>query len=270
VDPAADLLIDAAAAEQFLELVFLPVADRGCIEFRVLKAACDRQGRIRRGRDLGLSPGFEGVTFAGWFSSPQTLLDQARKLVGVSGYVSVNPVKRDLLARSCDALVRCRNTTCDDDIEMISWLYLDIDPVRPADCSATEAECALAAARRDAILAEHPLIAAWSAWGGSGNGAWILVRLPDYRNDAEHREMVRLALREFDRAYSDQAVRVDAQTANPARLIGLPGCWKAKGSNRPDRPWRRGTMLGVGRKLAQALEERAARGAVFDRGGGLG
>ena len=48
------------------------------------------------------------------------------------------------------------------------------------------------------------------------------------------------------RAYSDQAVVIDTSTVNPARLIGLPGTRKAKGSPRPDRPWRLVTLDGIG------------------------
>jgi hypothetical protein len=45
--------------------------------------------------------------------------------------------------------------------------------------------------------------------------------------------------------HSDRSVVVDAATVNPARLIGLPGTIKAKGSPRPDRPWRPVTLDGV-------------------------
>jgi hypothetical protein len=43
---------------------------------------------------------------------------------------------------------------------------------------------------------------------------------------------------------------IDTATVNPSRLIGLPGTLKAKGSPRPDRPWRLATFDGIGRRLA--------------------
>lgn len=248
-DPALDraLAFDAAAARRFLEILTGPKP--GCVELRVLKAACDRRGRIRRGRDLAFGPAFEGATLAGWFDDLDRLVGEARRLVGIPGYVTINPVDRDLLARSDNRLARTRHATRDADVVALRWLYLDIDPVRPADTSATDAEHARAAARRDAILGDHPDLAHWAAWGSSGNGSWILVRLPDYPRDPVHQMLVRDAVAFFDRNYSDQAVKIDPASTNPARLISLPGTVKAKGSNRPERPWRKATLEGLGAGL---------------------
>ena len=234
--------LDAGAARRFLEIIFTPGA--GCTELRVLRAAFDRLGRVCRGEDSG--GGFGGGTLAGWFDDNERLIKEARRLSGVSGYVTINPVRSDLLARADNRLTRARHTTRDADILCLRWLYLDIDPLRPAEISSTEAELALAIARRDAILGDHPEIAASSAWGCSGNGTWILVRLPDYPNDPAHSALLARALACFDQKYSDNSVRVDTATANPSRLIGLPGTLKAKGSNRPERPWRRVTLDGIG------------------------
>ena len=143
-------------------------------------------------------------------------------------------------------LARGRHTTRDADITCLRWLYLDIDPVRPPDISSTDAELAAALARRDAILADHPELAASALWGSSGNGAWILIRLPDYPNDPPHRALVAEAVGTIARDYSDAAVLIDTATVNPARLIGLPGTLKAKGSDRPERPWRLVTLDGIG------------------------
>ena len=72
------------------------------------------------------------------------------------------------------------------------------------------------------------------------------MRLADYPNDAHHAALLVDALATLDRKYSDNIVRIDTATANPARLIGLPGTLKVKGSDRPDRPWRRVTLDGFG------------------------
>jgi hypothetical protein len=238
---------DATAARRFLDLLQTPRT--GCVEMRVLRAAVDRQGWVRRGDDIG--GGFGGSTFAGWFDDDQRLIDEARRLRGVSGYVTFNPARSDLLARSDNRLARARHTTRDDDVLCLRWLYLDIDPLRPAEISSTEAELLAAIARRDAILGDHPEFAASGAWGCSGNGAWILVRLADYPNDSRHAALLVGALAALDQKYSDNIVRIDKATANPARLIGLPGTLKAKGCNRPDRPWRRVTLDGLGSQQFQ-------------------
>jgi hypothetical protein len=233
---------DAEPARRFLELLQTPRT--GCVELRVLRASVDRQGRVCRGNDI--NAGFVGSTFAGWFDNDLRLLDEARRLHRVSGYVTFNPVRSDLLARSDNRLSRARHTTRDNDVLCLRWLYIDIDPVRPAEISSTDLELVSAIKRRDDILGDHPEFAASGAWGCSGNGTWILIRLADYPNDAHHAALLIDALATLDRRYSDNIVRIDTATTNPARLIGLPGTLKAKGCNRPDRPWRRVTLEGFG------------------------
>jgi hypothetical protein len=239
---------DEQPARKFLALLTPPAV--GCVELRVLRAAFDRHGFVRRGEDAGSGPGFSGSTLAGWFDDRERLIDEASRLRGVSGYVAINPVRNDLLARSDNHLSRVRHTSRDSDIVCVRWLYLDIDPERPPEISSTETELAAALKRRDAILNDHPELKDSAAWGSSGNGAWILVRLPDYPNDPRHAAIVPKALAVLDRKYSDDRVRIDTATANPSRLIGLPGTIKAKGCHRPERPWRRITFDGVGAALS--------------------
>jgi len=239
---------DEQSARKFLSLLTTPAV--GCVELRVLRAAFDRQGFVRRGEDVGSSQGFAGATLAGWFDDRERLIDQARRLRGVSGYVAINPVRNDLLARSDNRLSRVRHTSRDLDIVCVRWLYLDIDPQRPPEISSTDSELAAALKRRDVILSSHPELTSSALWGSSGNGAWILIRLPDYPNDPHHTAMLPEALAVLDRKYSDDLVRIDTATANPSRLIGLPGTIKAKGCHRPERPWRRITLDGIGRALA--------------------
>jgi len=242
---------DEQSARDFLSLLTTPPV--GCVEFRVLRAAFDRQGFVRRGEDIGLGPGFGGTTLAGWFDDTQPLIDQASRLRGVSGYVTINPVRFDLLARSDNRLGRVRHTTRDADIVCMRWLYIDIDPQRPPEISSTESELVAALQRRDAILNDHPELASSAAWGCSGNGAWILIRLPDYANDPQHAAILPKALAVLDCKYSDNLVRIDTATANPSRLIGLPGTVKAKGCYRSERPWRRITLDGIGGTLSTSL-----------------
>jgi hypothetical protein len=233
---------DPVMALRFLEFLGSPQA--GCIELRVLRVICDRRGLIVRAQDGSSS--FGGSTMAGWFDDLRRLVTEAKRLRGVSAYVSINPVSVDLMGRSDNRLSRVRHTTRDSDIVCLRWMYLDIDPVRAPDISSTANELAAALARRDAILGDHPELATSALWGQSGNGGWILIRLPDYPNDPAQRTVVSDAVGVIARVYSDGAVKIDTATLNPGRLIGLPGTLKAKGSPRPDRPWRLVTLDGVG------------------------
>src|SRR5262249_53998478 len=105
-------------------------------------------------------------------------------------------------------------------------------------------ELAAALATRDRLLAEHPGLAQSALWGKSGNGCWILVRLPDYPNDAAHRALVGKALDLLAARYSDDAVKIDTATRNPSRVMCLPGTLKCKGDSIPDRPHRPATLDG--------------------------
>jgi hypothetical protein len=160
----------------------------GCTELRILRAVVDRRGSIRASESAEGGP--RGATLAGWYNDIERLAAHARRLRGVSGYITVNPVTSDLLARSDHLLSRVKHTTRDCDIVCLRWLFLDIDPVRPPDISATDAELAAALARRDRVLKAYPELAMAALWGCSGNGGWILVRLPDYPNDRPHRDLV--------------------------------------------------------------------------------
>ena len=64
--------------------------------------------------------------------------------------------------------------------------------------------------------------------------------------DPTHRSLVTDVVRTLARRYSDSSVAIDTATVNPARLSGLPGMRKAKGSPRPERPWRLATLDGIG------------------------
>jgi len=236
---------DALAAKRFLEVLANPTI--GCVELRVLRASCDRRGLIRR---ADASTGEFGSTFAGWFEEIDPLVEQLARLRDISAYVTINPVSRDLLARSDHVLSRGRSSTRDGEIVRIRWLYVDIDPVRPAEISSTDTELRAAVDRRDAILDAYPALMRSAMWGRSGNGCWILVRLPDYPNDETHRALITSCVAELAERHGDALVSIDTATVNPARLIGLPGTLKAKGSNRPERPWRPVTLDGIGRRLA--------------------
>lgn len=213
----------------------------GVVELRIFHAQF-------AGRNNLLESSNYNQTFSGWYDDLNALVVDAKKLIDVSGYVTVNPVDRDLLARSCNKLSKARReaSTSDADVVCLRWMYLDIDPKRKTETSSTDQELAAAVARRDAVLTDLPELAECSMWGRSGNGCWILVRLPDYPNDAEHRELVGRALAIFAGRYGDDRVIVDPKTKNPSRVMCLAGTRKCKGSSMPDRPWRLVTLDGGG------------------------
>jgi hypothetical protein len=167
----------------------------GCMEVRVLEANLDRDVLTRH-------PKWRS-TFSVWAEDPDTLVAQLRRVHGVSAYATVNPVKRDLLALADTSLIQVRTNTKDEDIAVIRRLFIDIDPERKSGISSTDAELALAIARRDQILADHPDIRASAFWGRSGNGTYIIATLVGYANDQEDRALIAGAIELIQARYSD-------------------------------------------------------------------
>lgn len=225
---------DLPTIRRFLSYLIDPVA--GCLEFRVLKT------RYQNARGVFEPETQYPKTFSGYYTSIDKAAIDCYRLHGVNGYVTVNPVSRDVGARSLNAFCKSDKTAHDDDIVMLRWVFIDIDPVRPSGVSSTDAELAAAVSRRDAILGDISALRQSSIWGRSGNGCWILTRLNDLLNDEAARNKIDDMLRSLGSRYSDDAVHVDQTTKNPSRIMGIPGTWKAKGSWTDDRPHRMATI----------------------------
>ena len=118
------------------------------------------------------------------------------------------------------------------------WMLIDIDPVRPADVSATEAEKAAACEVASQVV-DYLTSLGWPApvMTDSGNG-WHLLYRVDLPNDALSQQLIRAALIHLaDRLDSDTA-HVDRSTHDAPRPCKLPGTWARKGPNNPERPHR--------------------------------
>jgi archaellum biogenesis ATPase FlaH len=147
-------------------------------------------------------------------------------------YVSVNPCKPELLARSVNCLTQNATcTTADPDVARLAWLFVDIDPARPSGVSSTDEEMAAAI-----TLARH--IRDDLAGGGwpdavlfmSGNGAGMLFRI-DLDNTPEDASLVARVLQGLSQRYSTAAAHVDTTTGNPARIMKVIGTTARKGSH---------------------------------------
>jgi hypothetical protein len=204
----------------------------GCTEIRVFEADRDRGNFIVKAEEYA-------KIYAYWSDNTDKLWCEAGRLEGVSGYTIPNPVIPALKAR-CSHLAPAKKggATNDNQVVCLRWLYLDFDVDRPDGISSTDAELAAAKARLDRFLADHMEIAASAMTGCSGNGYWLLVRLPDYPNDEYHRELVGWAVNWIADRYSDDAIEIDRKCKNPARLMPLVGTKKCKGVDTKERPHR--------------------------------
>lgn len=154
-------------------------------------------------------------------------------------YVTLNPVRPDLLARAANRIrPKSHETSADVDVLARRWLLVDIDPVRPAGISADNGEVARAVAAADAIEADRAA-AGWPAplRVFSGNGMYLLYRV-DLPNDEPATALVKACLQALAKLHGSAEVSIDRSTFNAARILKVAGTWARKGDSVPDRPHR--------------------------------
>ena len=165
-------------------------------------------------------------------------------------YLTLNPVSPALLARAANRIKpRIRETSQDKDIPCRRWLLIDVDPIRPAGVSATDAELALASERVSAIV-EYLEFLDWPApvQAMSGNGYHLLYRI-DLPVDDDR--LIKAVLAGLADQFSDEQVAVDRSVHNPSRIVKVIGTMARKGDDLrgiegvPDRPHRRSELLDV-------------------------
>jgi P4 family phage/plasmid primase-like protien len=190
----------------------------------------------------------KGGTISGYFDGGhrRELAETACQLSGEAAgvYVTLNPVSRDLLARSNNrAKIFVKHTAGDTDIMARCWFPLDFDPTRPADTSATDAE-------HEAALNRAKECREWlrqfgfpdPIYADSGNGAHLLYRC-DFPNDSGITDLFKRCVETIASKWSDEKVKVDKTVFNPARIWKLYGTLAAKGDSVDDRPHRIAWML---------------------------
>jgi hypothetical protein len=138
--------------------------------------------------------------------------------------------------------------THDDDVSERRYLLIDIDPKRPPNVCATNAEKAAAedlCVRVQAQLCvtfRQPLIV------DSGNGFHLYYRLPTPLTVAGPKvanDSLAVLLRLLAERYDTPQAAIDCRVHNPARIMKLAGSWSRKGPNTPERPHRQSRILEV-------------------------
>jgi hypothetical protein len=217
----------------------------GVIECRIPKT--DRQG-----------------TVSGYFDDPAALKQAVLACNGVAGiYITLNPCKRELLARCANRLkAYAKVTTKDHEILARCLLLLDFDPVRSSDISASDEEHVLALARAwevRKILAEE----GWppGILADSGNGGHVVYRL-DLPNDDASTKLIENVLKGLALRFDDDRVKLDQTVFNASRIVKLWGTVARKGDHIPERPHRLSRILEMIEKLEpvplKLLEEHSA------------
>lgn len=159
-------------------------------------------------------------------------------------YVTVNPVKPDLLARAVNRIRPAgRNpTTSDADIVCRRWLLVDCDAERPSGISSSEEEHAAALQKAQEIQAGLSSLG-WPEplFLDSGNGAQLMYAVNLPVNDEN---LVSQCLFEIAKASDDQ-VKIDTTVHNPARIWRIPGTMNCKGDSTAERPHRMAKIISI-------------------------
>lgn len=169
-------------------------------------------------------------------------------------YFTVNPVKKDLLARAVNR-VRAPGrepTTADSDVLCRRWLLIDCDAKRVSGVSSTDEEHNFALSIAQEIKAGFSSI----DWPmpielDSGNGAQLMYRVDLPTNDDGLLQKVIQSIA----SVSTDKVDIDLTVHNPARIWRLPGTWNCKGDCTPERPYRMSTIINLPPVLLPVTKE---------------
>jgi hypothetical protein len=218
------------SAQQFVEgdvracYEFLAHGDRGVSEIRVI------------------APG-HGIVGIGYFDNADAFVRACAEATGKGNvYVGIQPRPQEFFAKAPNRLERLKCGARDEDIEWLSSIVIDIDPVRPKDTASTDEDLARAIACGDRI-------SDWLASKGfqrpvrnmSGNGCQLWFAVPSTMITDEHRPRLRDRLKHFEARIRDKfagdGVAVDS-IYNFSRIIKVIGTLSVKGEDTAERPHR--------------------------------
>jgi hypothetical protein len=199
-------------------------------------------------------------TDSGFFDSAHRadLADAAARLSaqGAAVYATLNPVDPGLLSRYNNRVEEFADaTTTDAQVLRRRWLLVDLDPVRPAKTSATDAQLEGAHVKARAVCAWLKK-QGWPApvVGLSGNGFHLLYAL-DLPNDDEATGLVKGVLQALADRFDDAMIKVDKTVFNAGRIVKLYGTVANKGDNTADAPWRVSKLLKTPARVSVTVEQ---------------
>lgn len=204
--------------------------------------------------EVRIMHGNDKKPISGYFKDVDTLIKafDTVDLRNVNVYITLNQLMDALYSRQqANRLLAVKNTTSDKEIEVLNWLFVDLDPERPTGISSTDQELQEAAKLAQQIYVylkslgfEEPVKAF------SGNGYHLLYRI-GLTNTEENEALIKRCLKALDIMFSTEQVKVDTANFNPSRICKLYGTLAQKGSNTADRPHRMAKIDGDVKDLRQ-------------------
>jgi len=168
----------------------------------------------------------------GYFNDKQKavkMIQSVDKQVKPAGiYITINPCKKELLARANNRLLPTKTRTSDVDIERIENFFIDLDPKRPAGISSSEDEL------YEALLMMYEIKEDLEGFGRimtamSGNGYHMIFKASGGTTSDIKDFLVNISDK-----FKSEKVDVDKTVFNPARLIKAYGTTARKGENLVD------------------------------------
>jgi len=203
-------------------------------------------------RELRILQKASKSVIAGRFDNRKILARVIREIDDpqISGmYYTLNSVGPTSNVKKLNTLdVPAWRTVNDGEIPFRDLILIDCDPIRPSGVCSTEPEKRFAfhvADQAQTFLTSH-------GWPepirvDSGNGVHLLYRLKDgfAINGRQDDRRLRTVLGVLDAACSTAECKIDQSVFNASRIARLPGSINRKGSDSPDRPWRRCELLSI-------------------------
>jgi hypothetical protein len=162
-------------------------------------------------------------------------------------YITLGEVREECFSRSqCERFEKNPAvTTNDNDIIAYRWLFVDLDPVRPAGISSSDEQLKCAEELRNKVYEylqglgfPEPIKAM------SGNGYHLLYRI-DIPNDEKGRALIGRCLKNLSSLFDNDDVKIDTTNSNPSRICKLHGTLAQKGTSTKKRPHRMSKLENV-------------------------
>ena len=186
---------------------------------------------------------------SGYFGDAETLINALRNSVDLRNtnvYITLNELKDGVSQRTQFEhfkVLKGEPSTGDGDIASFSWLFIDVDPVRPAGISASDAELNKTYAVAKSVYGylknlgfEEPIKAV------SGNGSHLLYKI-GLVNTEENKQLLEDCLNVLDAMFSTEEAKIDVVNFNPSRICKLYGTLAQKGADTEQRPHRMSRIL---------------------------
>ncbi len=263
-DAGQSLRPDLDQIRAMLEAITIPGEP---FELRTLKA--------RKQTPDGVIPDSFNGTQNGFFTDVETAVAAVTRFNGTTCagvYVTLNALAPHVLSWGAGRIAKTSRATSDSDVTGYRSLYLDLDPVRPTDTNATNAEREAARTRARQVLA-YLRDLGWPdpVWAGSsGSGSLMLFRID---LPTTYSSLVQRALQGIADLFGDDVVNVDTGVFNLSRVFRLAGTVNAKAiTPTSERPWRlasgkanpdAGTVTREQLEAIAAAEPEPSRGKAF-------